>query len=196
MSEHSNIYILRTKLDEPLLTDAYIKEYKEEKEKRHSDPIFYKDYKIPDWNYISNTEYINLKDKRKYDILLDLGFCSTFRCLREEFNLDPFRNPTVEIDISTAKEMRQAIKYLLNYKYSDKVEEIMDNYYIKIFGSEIPEFEYRKNKDIDVESDDYFSEEGKYALKKFLVALNTFIWQNDEYCFDNKLQLKLIYCVD
>lgn len=196
MAEHSNIYILRARLDEPVLTDAYIQDFKEEKKKRHSDSFFYKDYQVPTWNYVSNTEFINIDDKRKYDILLDLGFCSTFRCLREEFNLGEIKNSTIEINVSTAKEMRQAIKYLLNYKYSDKVEEIMDNYYIKVFGSEIPEYEYRKNKDIDVATDDYFSEEGKYALKKLLVALNAFIWQSDEYCFDDKLQLKLIYCVD
>ena len=202
MAEHSTLYILRKRTD---AVEVPEKEYYDEKERienRINENKMFSGDMINIPNYLYKSAYyqmFSLKDKMYYTILFEMGFGSTFTCIREEFGLNAYNNSEFEINYNMAKEMRQALNYLLNFKYSDKVEEIMDNQYITILGHNLPVYEYRKLSEEDKGGEDFFDIEGKFALKRLKTTLDTFIAlcdedtqvyteeENKSYKFDYKL---------
>lgn len=72
-----------------------------------------------------------------HEKLLEFHFCSTFSCLKDKFNLNPykFKESSVFISRVEAKHMLQAINYILNEKYDKTFENILDNEYVDIFGN-------------------------------------------------------------
>ena len=137
---------------------------------------------------------LSIKDKQYFNILLDAHFSSQFTELTDEYNLNPYNGTNqVVIDIHTAKEMLQAIKYLLSRNYSLGIEDILDNYWISVFSELLPSYSSQNitNTEIINENNE-FEQEGKYILTKFKTVLETYILLVNENCC-NEYQYILLY---
>jgi hypothetical protein len=104
------------------------------------------------------------------------------------------------ITLPTAKEMVQAINYILSLKYSRQTELILNNYYINVFEDLYSPF-YRRysNYKAENEDEDFQNEtieddkEGIYYLKKLKTTLDTYILLEQENSYINNLEHILIY---
>lgn len=93
----------------------------------------------------NKTDVYYSEDGIKHVKLLDFHFCSTFTALKEHFNLDPYRVNQTSIFISKAdaKNILQAIEYILGEDYDKKFENILDNEFVKILGEGYSLFDNR-----------------------------------------------------
>lgn len=137
---------------------------------------------------------LSIKDKQYFNILLDAHFSSQFTELKDEYNLNPYNGTNqVVIDIHTAKEMLQAIKYLLSRNYSLGIEDILDNYWISVFSELLPSYYTQNITDSEfINENKDIEQEGKYILTKFKTVLETYILLVNENCC-NEYQYILLY---
>lgn len=156
-------------------------------------------------------------DGNPVDELISEYFISNYHELWDEFNLQGynFGRSEYQISISEAKEISVAIKYLLNGEYSEKIEDVLNNKWIKIFGDEYPKyfnFYSTKNKKIYIEkeNDDCWSinfgddiiereyqetnTEKELNMRSTLQILETFINLCNEY-HEKYIDYMLIYSV-
>lgn len=152
------------------------------------------------------------KDGYVYKRLLDFNFNSTFRSLKEKFNLNPYRHSqsSVIIDRNEAKMINQAVKYVLSEKYDKNFEKILDNEYVELLGNGYSLFDNRfkksknpiyikKNDDgYEISFDDGYENEIEdwdsdiiFSLKKVGRCLEAYL-NADDYSFDNE-RLILVY---
>lgn len=111
-----------------------------------------------------------------YDKLLEFWFGSSFSCLRDSLNLNrnTFNRCSTFISKVEAKQMLQAIEYVLSGKYSREFEDILNNEYVDIFGEGYSRFDNRFNsrKDpiyIDKNNDGYCIHFGDYQCSLEIV---------------------------
>lgn len=148
-------------------------------------------------------------DGSKHTKLLEFHFCSTFSCLKEKFNLNPysFSNSSALVSKSEAAKMLQAVEYILGEEYSKHFEKVLDNEYVELFGEGYSPYDnrfsqYRQPINIDKHSDGGYSVEFsdygfereiaesdsdvKYNLEKTRACLLAFLkaednsWDNEE----------------
>ena len=81
--------------------------------------------------------------------LASFFFGRCFSSLREYYNLNTSKISTCTAFISKedARRILQAIKYLLSGNFSDEVEDLLDNEFIKVLGENYPKWSMRKFKD-------------------------------------------------
>ena len=105
----------------------------------------YKAYSQESCEY--NSTYYD-KEGYVYDKLLEFHFGSSFTCLKEEFHTDAytFSKSAVLVSKAEAEKMLQAVEYLLSEEYSKKVESILSNKYIELFGRGLSSFDTRFTK--------------------------------------------------
>ena len=91
---------------------------------------------LPEYIYHSEDCYVNKFNTHIYTPVVSASFISTFTCLSEEFYLNPYdlKHDRVVFTMSTVEDMAQAIRYLYNSDYSSKLEEVLSNPFIEIFG--------------------------------------------------------------
>ena len=77
--------------------------------------------------------------------LLEFHFCSSFVCLKEHFSLNAYKysESSTIISKSLAKEMLQAIEYVLSEKYDKTFENVLNNDFIEVFGNGYSLFDNR-----------------------------------------------------
>jgi len=150
---------------------------------------------------INDFKCISIQNRTEYDILLEAHFTSGFNCLIQEFNMNAYNKYGEKIiTLPTAKEMVQAINYILSLKYSRQTELILNNYYINVFEDLYSLF-YRRysNYKAENEDEDFQNEtieddkEGIYYLKKLKTTLDTYILLEQENSYISNLEHILIY---
>lgn len=114
--------------------------------------------------------------------------------LKDEFNLDSFKNNELVIDVNMANEIKIAADYLLSRDYSLKFEDILNNYFIDLFGKLLPSYESFKSNEEIGEDSNIFENEGRYFLKKTRMLMETFLYMEKEDSL-NELEYKLVYQV-
>lgn len=152
---------------------------------------------ISNYYPINSFKYISIKDKNEYDVVFQFHFTSGFNVLKEEFNLNPYNKYSdIIIDVNLSKDMLCAIDYILSRNYSHKFEDILNNYYIDVFGNLIPKFQYRFSDKIDL--DEYeleeMEKEGIYYLKKCRDILASYILIDKENTL-NEAEYILLYSI-
>ena len=139
--------------------------------------------------------FFSVEDNGAYVPIMSFYFPSEFGILKDEYNM--YSSPCasqVILDLHTAKELVQAIDYLLAGNYSEQFELILNNYYIKKLGELLPLYEFRYAKIDELNSDEIneFTQSGNYILKKLQTILNAYIWLEAENSL-NTFKYKLIY---
>ena len=138
-------------------------------------------------------KWVSFKNYLIYDEIFICNFLSSFTQLREYFNLDPYKKSELIIDFNVANDIKIAIDYLLSRNFSLKIEDIMNNQWIRIFGELLPSYEtFLEGKKFT----NYNNEEendGRYILTKLQNVFNTYIWINNEN--DDDCEYFLIYHV-
>lgn len=145
-----------------------------------------------------------LRDDNYYlDELLHWDFGSSFDCLKNEWSMDPYRNSSSSyiVDKNTAVLMLQACNYLLNGKWIDDIERLLDNKWIKIFttgntSNYYWKYIYRNNKSKlnNIEADES-NDEIESQLFQLKHAFEAFVYSDTLY-FDNySSEYILVYTV-
>jgi hypothetical protein len=128
-----------------------------------------------------------------FEDIFNMHFITDFTTLKEAWNMHSL-NPQILINVETAKEILQAIEYILSGNYSEQVENILKNYYISVFGEHYPlyltRYDFGENKEID---SDWLRRE-KYYLNKTKCALSAFVWLMNENTL-NEYKYDLLYCI-
>lgn len=193
----SYFYILRkTKYNKVYSTSAFNKIVEEKR-------WLYDDFKpeklslndIQNYQILNDFKCISIQNKTEYDILLDAHFTSGFNCLIEEFNMNAYNKfGEKTIPLYMAKEMAQAVNYILSLNYSKQIELILNNPYLDVFETLYYPFTCRfiHSDSKDAESNE-FDKEGLYFLKKIKNVLDTFILLNDENSFNEEVEYVLVY---
>lgn len=111
-------------------------------------PILLEDGFSAEQPYGSQTQLFYDKDGVEHFKLLSFHFLSSFTCLKEHLNLNPYTRSRASAIISAkdAKDMLQAAKYVLSGEYSRKFEEILSNDYVELFGEDYPPYVRRFKK--------------------------------------------------
>ena len=154
---------------------------------------------IQEFQQVNDKTYVSVQSKKKYDLLMDAYFNSAFTCLKDEFNMNPYNKyGEHEISLNEAKEIVQAIDYILSFNYSKKVENVLNNYFISVFEEMYTPFYNRyKSKVNKIEYNSFDENESFHILKKVKTVLDSFLLlENDNlYCEDGsyKFEYKLIY---
>lgn len=147
------------------------------------------------------------KDGIEHFKLLSFHFSSSFTCLKEHWNLNPYTRSQASIIVSAkdAKDLLQAAKYVLSGEYSKKFEEILSNDYVELLGEDYPPFARRFRKAAEpiyiereeqnfkvVRGDYGFEDEeadcasyAKYSLETLVACLEAFV-RAECYDFDGE----------
>lgn len=137
--------------------------------------------------------YVNMTTGEVFEDIFNMHFITDFTTLKELWNMHSL-NPQILINVETAKEIIQAIEYILSGNYSEQVENILKNNYISVFGEHYPlyltRYDFGENKEID---SDWLRRE-KYYLNKAKCALSAFVWLMDENTL-NEYKYDLLYCI-
>lgn len=139
--------------------------------------------------------FLSVDDNSTYIPIMSFYFPSDFSVLKDEYNMYSSSCASqVIIDLHTAKELVQAIDYLLAGNYSEQFELILNNYYIKKFGELLPlyDFRYAKIDELNSVEINEFTQSGNYILKKLQTILNAYIWLENENSL-HTFKYKLIY---
>lgn len=88
------------------------------------------------------------EDGKLYSFIGSFFFGRGLSKLRDHFKLNIGRRSTCTSFMSgdDVKKIVQAARYLLNGKFSDELETILDNEFIQILGEDYPKWEFRKLK--------------------------------------------------
>lgn len=156
-------------------------------------------------------------DGNPVDELISEFFISNYHELWDEFNLQGynFGRSEYQISLDEVKSITVAIKYLLSGEYSEKMEEVLNNKWINIFGNgytKYSNFYSSSNKKIYIErecddiwtinlGDDMMDREDKENdlehesnMKSTLQIMETFISLCNEY-HEKYVDYMLIYSV-
>lgn len=147
------------------------------------------------------------KDGVKHIKLLSFHFSSSFTCLKEHWNLNPYTHSQESVIVSAndVKNLLQAAKYVLSGEYSKKFEEILSNDYVELLGKDYPPFAHRfrtaaepiyierEGRNFKVVRGDYgFEDEeadctsyAKHALETLVACLEAFV-RAECYDFDGE----------
>lgn len=147
---------------------------------------------IPKGEEIINL-YVNMTTGEVFEDIFNMHFITDFTTLKEEWNMHSL-NPQIIVNVETAKEIVQAIEYILSGNYSEQAENILKNYYISVFGEHYPlyllRYDFGENKEID----SVWLRREKYYLNKVKCALSAFIWLMNENTL-NEYKYDLLYLI-
>ena len=141
------------------------------------------------------------EDNSYLDELLTWNFNSSFTCLKDEWSMQAYTWSGSQhvIDKNTATLMLQACNYLLSGNWSDEVERILDNKWIKIFADgndccSYWKYVYRNNKKAlrEIENDED-SSEVEWQLSQMNLALEAFVKTDPEWLDDDRIEHMLVY---
>jgi hypothetical protein len=134
---------------------------------------------LPELSYYNCYSYVDKKSLELLTKLVESDFNSSFTSLIEYYNLSYYqtdsRSDRVVINVSTARSMVQAIKYLLYEDYSKRTEALLDNEWIDVFGEDcIPYREWKDEMDYEDEDD------SQWCLKRLRQILETYLFISSE----------------
>ena len=206
MSFESQLMILRKSTND----DIYFKEEKVEEIKNSyknsfKDFLFDKEqienFKFPEFLPIKLDEddkFISLTDNQEYLNIVSTHFCSDFIILKDYFNLNQYTgNNQVILDKKLVKEMLQSINYILNFKHSIELEDLLNSHWIEKYGKLLPSFINRfdsKCKNCLSNEDKEFEYTGKYILNRVRTIFETYLLLLDEDLL-NKYKYVLLYYI-
>ena len=205
MASGSYFVILRynndNKFYDKSIIDNYIVDFKEYARNRFNSAVNIEKYqKLPlnlkfddMFDEPKEFRYVSIDTYKIYDEIGTFYFISGFTKLKEFYNMDAFRNSEVEISLETAQEIKIAAEYLLNRDYSLKTEDLLDNYFIRCLGEQLPSYEhFISGNEEPFDNNDCFECEGRNFLRKTLDVMRTFIRLMNENSL-NEAEYKLIY---
>lgn len=135
-----------------------------------------------------------LSDNSYVDELLTWHFCSSFTCLKEEWNLDSYVGSRSQYELSKleAEKILQACDYLLSGNWSDDFEKILNNRWINILSEgnnsdSYWKYVYRNDKKSLKEIPRDEQESAEYDIKRLRHVLDTFTSADED--LDDKLIL-------
>lgn len=203
MSFESQLTILRTLNDKNTIDKKQITQIKTEFKNSYKDLLFgtQKEMHIP--NFLSteiddDKEFISLKDNKLYLNIVSTHFCSDFTILKDYYNLNQYTGYNqVELDKSTVEDMVRSINYILNFKHSEELEQLLNSKWIELFGELLPSFINRfetKCKNCLSNEDKEFEYFGKHLLNRVKIIFETYLLLLDEdQC--NQYKYVLLYYI-
>jgi hypothetical protein len=142
---------------------------------------------LPDITYYDKRTYV---DKNTMELLTELvqaDFTSSFTSLIEHYYLSYYnesgRKDRVVISAETARNMLQAVKYLMYEDYSKRLEELINSEWIEVFSELCPDYLKWKH------NEDYEDEDSIWYLKRLKQVLETFLFIHSESDHDDGILL-------
>lgn len=125
------------------------------------------------YHALGESTFIDIKEHKFVESIFSTNFCSSFTAFAEYFNLNAYslKYDQEIITLNMAKEMLQALKYLLNEQYSKSFENVLNNPYIKIFS----DYSYAYYKWKNPETEAIEAEFEKYYLTDLHDILSAYI---------------------
>lgn len=178
MSRGSTFVILRKERNPNKITEEQFGEYcKNWYTDWKGNPSDIKD--IPELICYNDTSYVNKNSLELLTKLVEATFTSDFAVLIDYYNLsyyaDAGRKDRVILSPETARNMLQAVKYLLSEEYSKSTEELLDNKWIEVFSTDwSPYLEWKHKEE--------FSEDewAQYRMKRLKQIFETYLFINSE----------------
>lgn len=206
MSFESQLIILRKSTNDDIyFKEEKLKEIKNSYKELFKDFLFDKEqienFKFPEFLPIKLDEddkFISLVDNQEYLNIVSTHFCSDFTILKDYFNLNQYTgNNQVVLDEKLVKEMLQSINYILNFKHSIELEDLLNLHWIEKYGKLLPSFINRfdsKCKNCLSNEDKEFEYTGKYILNRVRTIFETYLLLLDEDLL-NKYKYVLLYYI-
>lgn len=134
---------------------------------------------LPEISYYNCYSYVDKKSMELLSKLVEADFNSSFTSLIDYYNLSYYktdsRSDRVVITKSTARNMVQAIKYLLYEDYSKRTEALLDNEWVTVFGEDC--LPYREWKD---EMEYAGEDDSQWYLNRLRQVLETYLFISSE----------------
>lgn len=183
MSRGSTFVFLK-RTDKPISEEEIVAKYPEDCLRK--EPITIND--LHRYTYFDKGYYSDKETHTLLSILFDVTFNSTFTCLKDEFNLNPYSHchDKIVFTETQVRAMLQAIKYLFNADYSRKTEELLDNAYIQIFSEMHTPYMMWKNP----EWEDDCMDDGMWHLRRLKRLLEAYLCMCEE---DDENEYILLY---
>ena len=101
------------------------------------------------WMIQKEFRYVTKKDHKLCDLLLEWNFGSGFDCLKQEWNLSPYKFKYSQKVISKdeAEKMLVAVSYLLNGDWSASIEKTIGDKYLALFTDGYSGYSYHRYLD-------------------------------------------------
>lgn len=140
------------------------------------------------YTYFNEQYYADKEQHVLLSIMFDVTFCSTFTCLKDEFNLNSYSTnyDKIVFTLPMVQSMLQAINYLYYENYSSKLEDILDNPYIDILSEMHTPYMEHLHPDWGDDGD----MDGKWHLKRLKRLLEAYICMCEE---DESNEYVLLY---
>lgn len=183
MSRGSTFVFLK-KTDIPVTDEDIVSKYPEDCLRKT--PITIDD--LHRYTYFNKQYYADKEQHVLLSTMFDVTFCSTFTCLKEEFDLNPYStsHDKIVFNETQVRAMLQAIHYLYNEDYSSKTEEMLDNAYIRIFSElHTPYMMY-----LHPDWEDDCTDDGKWHLRRLRRLLEAYLCMCEE---DDENEYVLLY---
>lgn len=109
------------------------------------------------YHALDESTFIDIKEHKFVESIFSANFCSSFTAFAEYFNLNAYslKYDQEIITLNMAKEILQALKYLLNEQYSKSFENILNNPYVKIFSDYSYAYYKWKNPETEAIEDEF-----------------------------------------
>lgn len=176
MSRGSTFVILRRNSDSVKVTKNQVMEKYTDWHDCLGSPLGFDD--IPDIAYYDKCTYVDKNTMELLTTLTECDFTSSFTSLIEYYYLSYYtesgRKDRVVITAETARNMLQAVKYLMYEDYSKRLEEILNNEWIEVFSELSPDYLKWKH------NGDYEDEYSMGYLKRLKQVLETFLFIHSE----------------
>lgn len=139
-------------------------------------------------------------DRTYVDELFTWHFCSSFTCLKNEWNVDPYSNVKSKfiVDRLLAEKILQACNYLLSEKWSTGFEKILNNEWIKILSTgndseSYWKYVYRNDKKLLREVTEEENNSAEYDIMHLQQVMQTFTSMDENYTAYGKTEHILMY---
>lgn len=133
MSSGSTFYFLQTTVEPVKASEDLIKEALETVNKYREEKLT----ELPPYTFIKN-KLIAGPEHVLWNVVVEDSFTSSFTVLKDYWNMNPYKDDSAykEIDSHTASQLYQTVSYILGNKWSEQVEELLDNPFIQVFKDE------------------------------------------------------------
>ena len=185
MSRGSTFVILRRNSDSVKVTEEQVMEkYKDWYDCLGKSLVF---DDIPDIAYYDKRTYVDKNTMELLTILTECNFTSSFTTLIEHYYLSYYntseRKDRIVITAETARNMLQAVKYLMYEDYSKRLEELLNNEWIEVFSELCPDYLKWKH------NEEYEDEDSMWYVNRLKQVLETFLFIRSEADHDDDILL-------
>lgn len=140
----------------------------------------------------NNYNYIETATRKILVPIAEWGFCSSFTVMKDYYNMNPYDRSSYfkELAAEDIRMWKQAVDYILQGKYSDSLEQLLDNPFIRLFKEDGYAFFDKKVLPVD----EYMASDLRWL--QCILASNLGIMKNDlcdTYNDINKKEYKLLY---